>query len=181
MNLRHSVGLAAGALALILVSGTAFAQSAPAAKPAATAPAAAAPTASHLAAARVVVQASGVSRSFDVVVPNVISQLTATLTRTRPELTSDLSAVLDIVRPDFMKMPADMVENAARIYAGAMSEDELKQVGAFFNSAAGKQYVATQPAVLDQLVAAMQGWTQKISEDMVTRIRVEMKKRGKDI
>ena len=35
--------------------------------------------------------------------------------------------------------------------------------------------------MLDQLVVAMQDWTQKMSADMMARVRDEMKKRGHDL
>jgi hypothetical protein len=178
VSFRFPLRLAAGAVGLALLAGSAVAQQpAPAAAPAPSAVV----TPEQLAVARDVVVGSGISRSFDVVIPNIMSQITNTLTRTRPELTSDLAAVMEQLRPEFMKQPADMVDNAARIVASVMSEDELKQTAAFFASPAGKKYVSSQPVVLDRLVVAMEGWTQKVSEDMVTRIRAEMKKRGKDI
>ena len=174
----HSLSrqVAAGLLGLALMGGAAFAQSAPVA-----------PTLSqivtpaHLAVARSVLVEAGLSRSFDAVVPNVISQMTNTLTRTRPELTADVTAIANQLRPDWLKQSDEMLTNGSRILASLMGEDDLKATAAFFASPAGKKYVETQPALLNQLVPAMEGWTQKISEVMVTQLRAEMKKCGKDI
>ena len=71
-----------------------------------------------------------------------------------------------------------MVDIAAKIYAKRLSEAELKDVVAFFRSPSGKRYVETQPQVLDDLVGAMQDWSQDVSEYMMVRVRVEMGKRG---
>ena len=56
-----------------------------------------------------------------------------------------------------------MIDIAAQIYVKQMSEADLKAAVAFFESPPGKQYVATQPAFLTDLVTAMHGWQGKIS------------------
>jgi hypothetical protein len=66
----------------------------------------------------------------------------------------------------------------AAIYARAMTEAELKETIAFFRSPAGKKYVETQPAVLDDLVRAMQAWSQDLAEYVMIRVRAEMQKKG---
>lgn len=129
-------------------------------------------------AARALVVASGMSRSFSVVIPQFMDQIGASLTQTRPELSRDLHAVMAQLQPEFEKQADEMVDIAAQIYVKQLSEADLKAAVAFFQSPAGKQYVATQPAYLSELVTALQGWQGKISTDMMTRIREEMKKKG---
>ena len=191
IRFRSAVVAAAVALAW---PGPVWAQQAPAASAPAAAPPAAAPApagpvpaiaqpeppASQLAAARDLVLASGISRSFDPMVPQLRGQIVPMLTRTRPDLTKDLTEVVAQLGPEFDKQTGDMVEKAAHIYARRMSEDELKQAAAFFNSPVGKKYVAIQPDMLDELVVAMQSWTQQVSNFMMLRVRQEMLKRGKD-
>ena len=74
-----------------------------------------------------------------------------------------------------------LVDLAAQIYLKQLSEQDLKAADAFFESPAGKKYVATQPAFLTEVVTAMQGWRDKLSADMITRVRAEMKKKGHEI
>jgi len=71
-----------------------------------------------------------------------------------------------------------MVDTAAKIYADKLTEAELKDIAAFFRSPAGKRYVESQPAVLDEMVQAMQNWTQEVSEYVMVRVRAELGKRG---
>ncbi len=154
------------------------------ANPSAASPVAATPgpaTASHLAAARALVVASGMSRSFGIVIPQFMDQIATTLTQTRPELIRDLNTVLTDLQPEFNKQADEMVDIAAQIYVKQISEADLKVAVAFFESQAGKKYVETQPAVLTDVVTAMQGWQGKISTDMMTRVRTEMKKKGHEI
>ncbi len=176
------------ALAALLAAAPAQAQTAapaaPAGQPAApaspAAPTSAAPepAPSHLAVARQVVTLSGMSRSFDPMEPELEGQIVPLMTRTRPELIPDLKAVLVQLHPEFQKDADEMTDIAARIYAQQMSEADLRATVDFFNSPAGKEYVRVQPQMLDQLVVQMQGWTQKLSNTMMLRVRQEMVKKG---
>jgi hypothetical protein len=51
-------------------------------------------------------------------------------------------------------------------------------IDAFFKSDAGKKYVETQPSFMKDVVVIMEDWRQQISTDMMTRVRVEMAKKG---
>ncbi len=153
---------------------------APAPAPAPAAPAAPAEpeiSPSHLALAREVMLNSGISRSFDSIIPAFAEQIKRNAI-TRPELTKDLDEVLKSLEPEAEMQKQRMVDIAAKIYAKRLSEAELKDVVAFFRSPSGKRYVETQPQVLDDLVGAMQDWSQDVSEYMMVRVRVEMGKRG---
>jgi uncharacterized protein len=166
---------------LIASNGSRAQQAAPNAPPGQTGRAPAAPSPSHLAAARALVIACGMSRSFSIIIPQFLDQIGSSLTQTRPELTHDLKAVLTELKPEFDKQVDEMIDIAAQIYVKQMSEQDLKAAVAFFESPAGKKYVETQPAFLTEVVTAMQGWQGKISSDMMTRVRAEMKKKGHEL
>ncbi|MBK9082666.1 MAG: DUF2059 domain-containing protein [Rhizobiales bacterium] len=135
----------------------------------------------HLAAARELVAITGISRSFDAMVPQMMDQLERTLKTTRPEIAKDLTATMKELTPEFAKGADEMLTTSARIVSKYMNEAEIKDSLTFFKSPAGKKYVEMQPQMLDQLVVAMQGWSEKLSAAMMTRVREEMKKKGHDI
>ncbi len=163
------------------VSASQAQQAAPNTPPAQTGPGSTAPSPSHLAAARALITASGLSRSFGVIIPQFMDQIAQSLTQTRPEIAKDLNTVLTQLKPEFDRQADEMVNIAAQIYAKQMNEQDLKTADAFFESPAGKKYVETQPAFLTEVVTAMQGWQGKVSTDMMTRVREEMKKKGHEI
>ncbi|MGB8277381.1 MAG: DUF2059 domain-containing protein [Methylovirgula sp.] len=173
---RAAVHFAAVA-SLLILAPFAQAQTPPSAATVAP-PAAAEPSPSHLAAARELVVVSGMSRSFNAAIPQMLSQFSTTFTQTRPELAPDLAAVLKQIEPEFAKDVDDMVDKAAHIYARLLTEQEIKTAVAFFTSPGGKKYVETQPYFFNDVVNAMQDWHQKISSEMVTRVRAELKKKG---
>jgi hypothetical protein len=135
---------------------------------------------SQFAAARALVIASGLSRSFQGTVSGLTRQLAATVTSTRPDLTADLNIVLQQLAPEFDQQSDAMINDAARIYASAMTEQDLKDSVDFFNSPVGKRYVDSEPLIITNVDAVMTQWSQEVSRDMMDRVRAEMEKKGHD-
>lgn len=160
----------AAAFALSLLTAAASAQT--------PAPAPAEPSAAHVALAREVVVSSGVGNSFQVVVPQLLDQIGQSLARQRPELSADINVVLPNVKLDFDKKVNEMVETAAKLYAQRLSQKELEDAANFFKSASGRKYVGTQPILMTDMFVALQAWSQKISGDMMNRLREELRKKG---
>jgi hypothetical protein len=136
------------------------------------------PTPAAVASARAIIASSGISRSFDALVPQMLGQLERNVLATRPEIKDKLHATLLQLEPEFMKSEDQVVSAASLSLAKRMSEADLKDTAAFFESPAGKKYVQAQPDALSDIVAALQGWQQKLSTDMMTRVREEMRKQG---
>jgi hypothetical protein len=158
--------------ALLLASAPAVAEQ-PAAR--------AAPAAAQLALARDVVINSGIASSFQVVIPQYLDQIGVTLSRTRPEVVADLNLVLANIKPDFDKKADEMIDTAARLYAERLSQKELEDTANFFKSASGRKYVGSQPILMNDMFVALQAWSQKISVDMMSRVRDEMRKKGHEL
>lgn len=171
------LALIAGA-SLFLFTPTGFAaDQAPPAPAAATAE----PTPSHLAAARELVTVSGMSRSFDAAIPDMMNKIADTYKQARPDVLPDLVAVLNMLKPEFAKRTEDVADKAAHIYAKLLTEEQLRAAIAFFTSDAGKKYVAAEPVFFNAVINAMQDWHDKVYQDLAVRIRQEMKKKGHDL
>ena len=138
------------------------------------------PTPAALEAARTVISASGMTRSFDIVIPQMFGQLEHNITTTRPELKDNLHATLLALLPEFTKTETDVINSAAQILAKQMSEQELKDTAAFFVSASGKKYVAAEPVAFNEIVTVVQAWRERLSTEVLTRAHEEMKKKGAD-
>ena len=144
-------------------------------------PDAANPTPEHIAKARRLILATGISRSFLVMIAEFMDQIGTTVTQERPDLVKDMHVVLDSLKPEFDRQSEEMIDQSARIYATLLSENDIDTILAFYNSDAGKRYVAMQPLFLNQLLSGTQAWQQKIAINMMARVRAEMKKKGHDI
>jgi hypothetical protein len=167
MRLKTASHLArAGAVAFLLAGfiGTASAQ-----------------TAVQIQLAREIVVASGASRSFDPIVPGILQQAISLYVQQNPDLQKQLLESAQAIKPEFDKRIPELIDIIARVYAGRFSEAELKEVLGFYRSPVGKKYVATQPGVLEESFRLAQTWGNKLSEEIVSRLRSEMKRRGHNI
>ena len=135
----------------------------------------------HFKLAREVVMASGATRAFDGVIPSILQQTMAAFVQQNPDLQKQLVESAQTIRPDFDKRREDINDIMGRIYAGRFTEAELKELLTFYNSTVGKKFITTMPGVLEESFRVTQEWAGKLSEEMVARLRAEMKKRGHNI
>ena len=136
------------------------------------------PTPAAVQAAHSIVAATGMSQSFDKIVPQMLFDLERNITTTRPDIKETMHQTLLAIEPEFVKTETDVVQSAAVALAKRMSEQELKDTAAFFQTASGKKYIETQPFLVQDVVGIVQAWRQKLSTEILTRAREEMKKRG---
>jgi uncharacterized protein len=175
--MTRTLSCLAVSLAVMAAGGVALAQQPTRPAPPAQQPQAPQPSPSHLAAAREVVMLSGMTRTFDVIPPEMNEQIKKNAV-TRPELSKDLDQVFESMKPEMELQKQQMVNAAARVYASRISEADLKEIAAFFKSPIGKKYVETQPQILDSMVVEIENWTKQLAEYVMVRVRAEMSKRG---
>jgi hypothetical protein len=65
-----------------------------------------------------------------------------------------------------------------RVYATHFTEPELKAILAFYQSPAGKKMLAQQPTVVDASMKFAQDWANKLSDQVIAKMREELQKRG---
>jgi hypothetical protein len=138
------------------------------------------PTPAALDSARTIIVAWGMTKSFDLVVPQMFDQLEHDVVKTRPELKDSLRATLIALKPEFDKSEQDFITTSALALAKMMTEQELKDTATFFQTPSGKKYIETEPVAITQIVTLVQTWRQQLSVDVMKRTREEMKKKGAD-
>jgi uncharacterized protein len=151
------------------------------AAPAAPAPSAApGPSPAALSAADTILNTIGLKQSIAIVVPGMMQELETNVTRTRPEIKDSLRATLKAIQPEFDQTARQTYTQAEGLLASQMSEQDITQVAAFFESPAGKKYIQVTPVFLQNLGDVTGAWREKLSTDILTRARMEMKKKGVD-
>ncbi len=171
-------------VALALLAGASLLYQAPIAaaqQPPAPAAADAEPSASHLAAARELVLSTGMKRTFDAAIPDLLNKIGDSYRQTEPNLMPDLVPVLTMLKMEFASRTDELVDKAAHIYAKIMTEEQIRATVAFFSSDAGKKYIEVQPIFFNATINAMQDWHDKISQEIIQRMRDEMKKKGHNL
>jgi hypothetical protein len=171
-----------GFLALIMLAALSLAaraaETTPPAAPAAAPAAPAAPSPAAIAAADTILGDIGIKQTIALVVPGMLTELETNVTRTRPEIKESLRQTLRAIQPEFDKTAVQTFNSAATILASQMSEKEIVDLAAFFESPLGKKYVAMEPVFLQQLSDVVAPWREQLSTDILVRAREEMKKKG---
>jgi hypothetical protein len=139
------------------------------------------PSTSAIALAQEIITAKGSANIFDPVLPNLVDRTKEMFLQTNPMLSKDLNEVAVKVRTELLPRKAELLVTAARLYAASFTEQELKEVLAFYKSAVGKKVTLTEPRILQQTFDAVNTWSDKISEEIISKMRAEMKKKGHDL
>jgi hypothetical protein len=140
-----------------------------------------APSASHMNLALEVVKVSGSANAFDRAIPQVFQQVYTTYTQQNPDLQKDISTVMQDLIKEFEPRKSELSAIIAQSFAATFSEAELKELLTFYNSPIGKKLTAEHGAVLQDAVARAQEWGGKLSQQLVNRLKEEMKKKGHTI
>lgn len=139
------------------------------------------PSAAAIATARELVELKGGSAMFDPVVINVIEQTRGAILQTNPQLSKDLDAVTTQLRNEFAPRRTELLAEAAKLYANRFTEQELKDMVAFYKSPLGRKMIAQEPVVLDETFNYVQQWAPRLGEDVMNRFRAEMRKKGHNL
>ena len=139
------------------------------------------PSPAALASARELMELKGVRSLVEPVVVGVIQQTTGTILQTNPGLTKDLDEVSAQLRNEYQPRVAEMTNEIVQLYAQRFNEQELKDAIAFYKSPAGKKILMEEPRILDATYARLQQWAIQFQNEVMNRVRAEMKKRGHNL
>ncbi len=111
----------------------------------------------------------------------MIEQAKNLFLRTNPGLTKDLNEVATKMRTDYAARNVELRDQVVKIYASHFTEQELKEALAFYKSAVGRKLIEHEPKILEKSMSDVQAWANKLSEEVVSKMRAEMKKKGHNI
>ena len=94
-----------------------------------------------------------------------------------PQMTEMLDEVFEEMEEEMRLQRRAMLNRAARIMARRLTEEELSEIAAFFNSPAGERYVELQPLFLDDIFTAMDDWSEEMFEYLSVRVQAEISRR----
>jgi len=136
------------------------------------------PSPAALATAHQLMKITGATTLFKPLIPGVIEQAKLLFLQQDPDLASDLNAVAAKLRAEYAPRQSELTNHVAGLYAQRFTEAELKQLPAFYQSPIGKKYLAQQPVIVDSSMKYAQNWANKLSDQVIAKMREEMKKRG---
>jgi uncharacterized protein len=160
----------AGFVALALVAAMAAAQAQPQQ-----------PSANAIALAKDIIAAKGTAGMYDPIVPGVIERVKALVLQTNPMLSRDLNEVIGRMHTEYAPRTPQLFNEMATLYASRFTEQELKDALAFYKTPLGKKIIEIEPDILDRSVIRLQEWREKFFEEVIAKVRAEMKKKGHDL
>jgi hypothetical protein len=139
------------------------------------------PSAAALTSAREIVELKGAMNLFNPVVAGVVEKIKLTFLQTNPNLQKDLDAVAIELRKEYAPRSVEIRDQIARLYTQHFNEQELKDILTFYKSPLGKKMNEEEPKFVDQSMIFVEGWAEKLSEEVLGKFRAEMKKKGHDL
>jgi hypothetical protein len=139
------------------------------------------PSASSIAAANEILDAKGSMVLFEPLVPGVVEQAKNVFLQTNPNLSKDLNEVATNLRKQLALRLGNLKTEAAKTYASHFSEQELKEIAAFYKTPLGKKMIEEEPKIVDETLRMAQDWANRLSEEVMGMFRSEMKKKGHTI
>jgi hypothetical protein len=136
------------------------------------------PSAASMAAAKEIISINGATTLFDALIPGVVEQAKLLFLQQNPGLNKDLTDVAATLRADFAPRFSELTNELARLYATNFTEQELKDVLTFYKSPAGKKLIVAQPNIAEQSMRFAQDWANKLSDEVIAKMREAMKKKG---
>ena len=158
-------------LGLVALGITGIASPAPAANP----------SQASMLVAKQLVELKGVSAMYIPLVRGVVEKVKNQFMQTNFMWGKDLNEIAANLERDYAPRANELVDATARTYAERFTEAELKEMLVFYQSPVGRKMVAQEPKILDDSMNYAGQWGDTLSEEVIVKMRAEMKKRGHDI
>ncbi|MCC6734509.1 MAG: DUF2059 domain-containing protein [Bauldia sp.] len=126
-------------------------------------------TPAHLQAAMEAIHALGTDRDFDLVLPNVATQVEGVMMQQRPDLYRQITATVQAAAIELVQRRIELNNEVARVWALAFTEDELRQIAAFYQSPAGIKLALQGQPMMEQTVTTLQDWSERLSNELLDR------------
>ena len=122
-----------------------------------------------------------VSQVYVNAVPSIIQRTKDQFLANNLSYQKDLNEVAVAVSKTMAGKEKEIGEQMAKIYASDFTEQELKDLTAFYKSPLGQKVLAQEPKSIQTSMNFMGQWAQAFSETVANEFRNEMKKRGKPL
>jgi hypothetical protein len=139
------------------------------------------PSPAAIAIAKELITLKGAAAMFTPIVAGVIMQVKGQLLQSNVNLAKELDEVALQLARELNPRVSEIFDTAAKLYASQFTEQELKDVLAFYKTPAGQKVIIQEPRVLDQSVRFADEWASKLASEVIDKMRTEMKKKGHDL
>lgn len=142
---------------------------------------AAQPSPAEIQTAKQLIVVTHATTVFGPLIAGVVEQAKLLFLQQNPGLGKDLNEVAANIRKELQPRFNQITDEVALLYAQNFTEQELKDIIKFYKSPTGQKLLQKQPGVIDASMQFAQTWSNKLSDEVIGKIRAQMKKRGHDL
>jgi hypothetical protein len=139
------------------------------------------PSPQAIALAKELIFLKGGQQMFGPVVPGVIESTKDVFLPTNPNLSKPLGEVSAQLKSEYASKSDELMNEVAKVYATHFTEQELKEIVAFYKTALGKKLLNEDPIAIEAGFKRAKEWANDFSNQVMTKMRAEMKKKGYDL
>jgi hypothetical protein len=137
------------------------------------------PSPAAIAIAREMVIVKGAAAMTQPLAFGVIESAKDGFVPTNPNLMRELNEVATALHKELdAKGNNEALDQLARAYANRFTEQELKDLVAFYKTPLGQKLTREEPVALQEGLQNAQNWADTFSKTVIARIRTEMQKKG---
>jgi uncharacterized protein len=136
---------------------------------------------SAMQAARDLLAAKNVGQVYAGAVPNIVERAKTQLLANNLNYQKDLNEIAGTIAQANAGKEKEIAEQMAKIYANDFTEQEMKDLTAFYKSPLGQKLLTTEPKSIQVSMTFMGQWAQSFGEAVVAEFRAQMQKRGKPL
>lgn len=139
------------------------------------------PSAAAMETANELVKVTGATALFNPLIAGVVEQAKIVFLQQNPGLSNDLNEIAIKIRTDLAPRFSELTDEVGRLYSKHFSEQELKAILTFYKSPVGQKMLKQQPQVVDSSMKFAQDWANNLTDEVIKRMRDELKKKGHDL
>jgi len=136
------------------------------------------PSATAMATAREIIKTTGATTLFNPLIPGVIEQAKNLFLQQNPGLSKDLNEIAVKIRTDLAPRFDELTDEVAKLYTTHFTEPELKDLLAFYKTPVGVKLISEQPKIGEEGLKFAQEWANSLTDQVIAKMRDELKKRG---
>jgi len=136
------------------------------------------PTPAALATAKEIIKTTGATTLFNPLIPGVVEQAKNLFLQQNPSLGKDLNEIATKLHTELAPRFDELTSEVAKLYATHFTEPALKDLLAFYKTPVGAKFIAEQPKIGEEGIRFAQDWANGLTDQVIVRMRDELRKRG---
>jgi hypothetical protein len=136
---------------------------------------------SAIAAANALLAAKNATQVYVNAVPNIVQRVKDQLLANNLSYQKDLNEIAVTEVQAMAGREKEIGETLAKIYANDFTEQEMKDLTAFYKSPLGQKLLAQDPKTDQVVIGFLNQWAQGFSQTVAADFRAAMQKRGKQL